>query len=524
MIHIVNMIPASLSGETNQDSEPNIAVDPTNPNNIVGTAFTPAPTGGAFAPIYLSTDGGNTWSLRTIVPGNGSFGTGDITVGFPSTGSRLYAGTLNGSTGHLQILRTASATSTSPMKVLVDRKSEDQPWVVAASVAVRAGSQDRVYVGNNNFNQPNGRTATVDLSQNAATAAAPAGFSPKQVEKGTTSGQDGPPVRLAVHPDGTVYAAFERWIAGATFPNQYMDIVCTRDDSWGSGSTPFSALTDSPGKVGKRVAPKRFIRWNDTMGQERLGGDLSIAVDPQDSSTVWIAWCDRAGGPQGTDWTLHVRRSTDRGQTWSNDLRTITNAKNPALAVNSNRELGLLYQAFTGTRWVTTLELTFNGWSTAATTLVLHTAPSNTPARTFLPYLGDYVRMIAVGTSFYGVFSGNNTPDTANFPQGVTYQRHADFNSKTLFANDGVTHVPISIDPFFFHWSPTLIPRGILPRTPITRGPILPGPIITPSPVIRDPIIRQPQPIVRDPGPIQPAAGTGQAPAGHGEGEATIKL
>src|ERR1043166_4482708 len=94
MIHIVNMIPASLSGESSQDSEPNIAVDPTNPNTIVATAFTPAPTGGGFAPIYLSTDGGNTWSLRTIVPGNGSFGTGDITVGFPPAGSHLYAGPL----------------------------------------------------------------------------------------------------------------------------------------------------------------------------------------------------------------------------------------------------------------------------------------------------------------------------------------------------------------------------------------------------------------------------------------------
>ena len=39
---IVNMVPVSMSGETNQDSEPNLAVNPANVNNIVATAFTPA--------------------------------------------------------------------------------------------------------------------------------------------------------------------------------------------------------------------------------------------------------------------------------------------------------------------------------------------------------------------------------------------------------------------------------------------------------------------------------------------------
>src|SRR5206468_6733321 len=99
-----------------------------------------------------------------------------------------------------------------------------------------------------------------------------------------------------------------------------------------------------------------FMRFNAQMGQERLGADLAIAVDPTDPHTVWIAWCDRIGGSAGTDWTLHVRRSTDRGQTWSADMRTITNCKNPGLAVSSTRLLGLVYQQFTGSQWVTKLE------------------------------------------------------------------------------------------------------------------------------------------------------------------------
>ena len=451
MIRVVNMMPAALSGESRQDSEPNIAVNPANPTDIVGTAFTPA-AGGSFAPIYVSVDGGLAWSLRNVVPGNGFVGTGDITVGFATRGGMLYAGTLNGTTGHLQIMRTSGPTSTTPMTVLVDRANEDQPWVVAGSVVVSGASVDRVFVGSNDFNQPSGQTGTVDRSADAATQPAPAGFAPFQLEHRTTSGQDGPPVRIALHPSGVVYAAFHRWVTN-NGSNITIDVVVTRDDAWGTSASPFRALVDSgDGVIGQRVATGRFIRFNDTMGQERLGADLAITVDPTDANTVYIAWCDRVGGSAGTDWTIHLRRSTDGGQNWSGDLRTITNAKNPALAINSQRVVGFAYQQFTGTRWVTQLEVTADGWASAATTMVLHTAPSNTPARAFFPYIGDYIRLLAVDVDFYGVFSGSNSPDLANFPSGILYQRNANWTTHTLLAADNATAVASSIDPFFFHF------------------------------------------------------------------------
>src|SRR6266511_5495749 len=81
---VVNMIPRSLSRETNQDSEPSLTVNPANPLEIVGTAFTPDPMGGALAPIYLSSDGGATWRLSSIVPSQSgsSTGTSDISLAF----------------------------------------------------------------------------------------------------------------------------------------------------------------------------------------------------------------------------------------------------------------------------------------------------------------------------------------------------------------------------------------------------------------------------------------------------------
>src|SRR5215467_10051193 len=65
---LVNMIPKSLSGETSQDSEPHLTVNPANTNQIIGTAFSPNPGGGSLAPVYMSLDGGNTWALNPIVP------------------------------------------------------------------------------------------------------------------------------------------------------------------------------------------------------------------------------------------------------------------------------------------------------------------------------------------------------------------------------------------------------------------------------------------------------------------------
>src|SRR6266851_4800669 len=63
-IRVVNMIPQSQSNETNDDSETNIAVNPADPRIIGATAFT-----NAFPNvIFLSNDGGVTWTEAGIVP------------------------------------------------------------------------------------------------------------------------------------------------------------------------------------------------------------------------------------------------------------------------------------------------------------------------------------------------------------------------------------------------------------------------------------------------------------------------
>lgn len=458
MILVVNMIPNNRSGETNQDSEPNIAVNPANPLQIVGTAFTPDPMGGPNAPIYISSDGGQTWLLNSIVPSSAGSGSGtfDITPRFSTTTNNLYIGILRDPTGNFQILRTSNFLSPTTMTILLDRSNEDQPFVQAATFTDGAGvRRDRVFVGHNDFNA-SPRTATIEQALDGATAPAvppppPSGFISDRLETRGTSGQDGPQIRPAIHPDGTIYGIYYRW---RTFNGTIAtaDVIVVREDNWGTSAIPFNNLIDpGDGQRGMRVAQNRAVPWAmPGLGQERIGGDLSIVVDPWNSSTVYIAWADRVAA---NDYTLHIERSTDRGVTWSPDLRTITNAKNPALAINNQGTVGFLYQQLTGAvpnqRWETHLEQTSNAFA-ALTDLVLATVPADVPARVFFPYIGDYDHLMSVGKDFYGVFSANNTPDMANFPQGVVYQRNANFTIHTLLNTDNVTTVAVSNDPFFF--------------------------------------------------------------------------
>jgi hypothetical protein len=285
-------------------------------------------------------------------------------------------------------------------------------------------------------------------------------FRTARIETRSTSGQDGPSVRPTVADDGTVYAGYFRW---KSFNGSLAtaDVVVVRDDSGGAAANPFQDLTDpSDGLSGRIVAQDIVIPWSNapTLGQERIGSTLSIAVVPGDSDTVYLAFADRVGSEI---YTIHLRRSTDRGVTWSGDLRTVTDATCISVAVADSETVGFLYQQLIGSgaasRWETHVEQSRDGFTTVHEDRVLARVPGDTPPRQFLPYIGDYNFLLAVGTEFRGIFSANNSPDPANFPEGVTYQRAVDPNDwntpqggpGTLTDGQG-NPVAVSIDPFYF--------------------------------------------------------------------------
>jgi hypothetical protein len=196
------------------------------------------------------------------------------------------------------------------------------------------------------------------------------------------------------------------------------------------------------------------------MGQNRLGAsNVSIAVDPNKSDRVYVAWGDSNGSNSET---IHLRRSTDRGVTWSGDLLTVTGAMNPEVAITSLGVVGVLYQQVSVNRWETLLSLSSDLDATVFNLpgKLLANQDATTPAATFSPYIGDYASLVASGNHFFGMFSASNFPDTANFMSGVAYQREVDWTTHKLFADVAHTQeVAPSIDPFFFDVEATICNR-----------------------------------------------------------------
>jgi hypothetical protein len=479
-ITLVNMVPPSRSAEVNQDSEPSVTVNPSNPLQIAASAFTLDDlTGTAMlgpnAPIYVSTDGGQTWSVVNNVPSHvgDESPTHDIMLRFSGTRSGttnlLYAGILRSDAVPglaMQVLRTSDYRAAVPMSVLhTVPNNVDQPHLRTSTVLGGSDAgRDRVYVGINNGIGVTPQTASVDVALDGA-AASPA-FNVRLLETRSTgtSEMDGFANVPAVHPDGTVYVLFYGFRGDpdplSSSPRATTDVVVVRDDAWGAGPAPFTALTDpGDGLGGRRVVTGREV-WLGTvyLGEQRLtASSLAIAVDPRDSRRVYIAWADRQSGVLGQ--SLHVRRSIDGGATWSPaDLLTVPSATNPALAINSRGRVAFLYQQVLGAgtaseRWETRLVRTTDADGTVwdSPGALLATAPVDLDHYRFDPFLGDYAHLVAHGKNFYGVFSASNHPDPANFHPGIAYQRHVDWATNTLYADAAHTMpVDASIDPFFF--------------------------------------------------------------------------
>jgi hypothetical protein len=454
---LVNMIPKELSDDTGQDSEPFLAVHPDG-QLMVGAAytFTRDAASPKASPIYLSTDGGLTWTREHKIPATKVY---NQSYCFSGSDRKLYGVIAGGSDkdwGNISVLETDDPTKKNPMRVisrLGSKKGEsaDQPFIQA-----RRFDQDRIYVGQNYFGSElgSGKTASVRVSTNGGKT-----FRLLGLEARRTMGQDGPSVRPSIANDGTVYVAFFRWVKssgdwGANTLKINGDVIVARDDEGAIGSRPFRALVDPhDGKPGRIVAEDRVIpfTYSKGLGQQRIGSSLSLAADPNDSATIYIAWAD--SDPATRMYTIHLRRSIDRGMNWSKDLLAIPSATNPAIAVSSDGSVGFLYQHLRDAggaqeRWETHFQRSANG-SAAWTDILLSSFPTKRePPRVYQPYLGDKIHLLSIENNFYGVFSAPNIPDRKYFPQGVHFQRR--HKNGKLLSLDGKARVPVSIDPYFF--------------------------------------------------------------------------
>ena len=447
VIQVVNIIPGSHSNETFQNSEPSIAVNPLNPAQMAVTAFTPPDLGTTSGPLYYSTDGGATWSIYFNLVGGQPH---DQSIAYATSSNELFGAFMRGDIGDLSVFRTTDPSTAGTLPTFDPRTGIDQPW--AESKTVPGGSDKgkiRLYIGYN-LSTVAAATASacVDVCLDAL-AGSPTftrvKLDPRPIGAGL---QNGYAIRPVCHSDGTVYVAYEGWRSGSYGGDITTDIVVARDDNWGQGSPPFSDLQDAGDhKNGRIVEGGVVIDDGGILGQERLNNDLAIAVDPTNSDIVYVVWADNAG----PNYTLRARRSLNRGEGWSGDLLAVDNATMASIIINDAGRVGLLYQQLNGGNWETHFRRTTDDTGTSWDDLILSTTPADTPVLVEPPYLGDYARLNAVGKTFFGVFCANNTPDPANFPNGVAFLRNRTTTAPfQLLGTDEVTPVAASIDPFFF--------------------------------------------------------------------------
>lgn len=472
-VTVVNMVPNALSAEYDDDGEPTIAVDPTNPLRMAAYAYTIDRGNSGEAPFYYSTDGGNTWALNVALPGGGV--TVQASLKFGGMSGLLYVAAVRLDNENLNVLRFADFTK-HDSALLLEREKLQQPIVEA----IASQDTDVLYIGGSDATQsPSpGNTATVVFALDAGKDAPPF-YTDRPEQRGTLGYDQG--VRTAVHPSGVVYASFigprettESW----GVPRVKADVVVCRDDDWGIGVpwaavNPFTALKDCDGNPGLKVASVSLPPVGQLIAlgkHQRINNQLtSIAVDPTDNKghTAYLAWVE---GVSGLDVVMHLRRSNDGGASWL-DLHSFPNVINPCLAVNSAGTLGLLYQQLVvedgNNRWVTHLELSDDYGETWISDLILADVLDGFGS-ILLPYygmtIGDHADLMSVGTTFYGVFSGYNDPVKGNFPRGVTYQRNVLWEGKPQSNAhwEGKLQVPVelvglnedpvspSVDPFFF--------------------------------------------------------------------------
>jgi hypothetical protein len=485
---VIDIVPLEHSGERGQDSEPTLAVNPSDPNHrpqtlqMVATAFTfdnddeqRMHTG--LAPLYTSKDGGATWIEQMVLPSvvGSNMPEADVTAAFSASGKYVYVAMLafdpsppfNGAPYMLRVLRSDKLFTTPHEEVMPtlyyrttdDQHREDQPYVEATTYQ----GTDRVFVG-----QILGQPA-IDFSLDpisnplAGFSATPYNLDPRLPNPPPWNS---PEVRPAVKlSNGNVYIAYYGVRQFREFSadegSGVADVVVAKSDHNVAAAEPFSQLMDPNdhlrGVVAAPSIPFYYSQWKqDGFGDERVGGDLAIAVDPRPTSQkIYVAY---ASGKNNEDYSLNLIRSDNDGLTWSAvSQEPIIRGKNASLAVNTEGDVGFLYQQFANTkngpRWETHYERAKEDFKQPVNRIL---ASMPTIGHVIDPLLGDYAHLQSVGTNFYGIFSSLNTPDPANFPEGVEFQRKMNNGRRPSKTKPNVLQdasgaaVPSSIDPFFF--------------------------------------------------------------------------
>jgi FG-GAP-like repeat len=481
---VVNNTDTNLKNtDTFGDGETSIAINPNDHNDIVISAFSGAwgtwPAGyPSYAPLWVSHDGGHTWTKEfTVTQPYGIASNGNCpcdqtydfetrSVGGPD--DTYLNGTILAETGDLYTGHTydptvlnawffaAPGSGDPPYKTNLAADSSgkaDQPWMLNNRSPASADAQD-VYVAYGDFGtNPVGDRVAASLNTNGAPV-----FS-GDVLVGTTAGAINPGHRLAKDPrNGTMWSLYQTCVSNcANLTDNPKTIAYRLNRSTDQGAT----WTLNGSSTGILVSEGLSTQPEPKFGTVNalLGGVDHGAVDPStgDLYYVWgsadsnlnnglliIRIYDNGSGGVSSD-TFHFVFAPTSGM----------QAALPSVAVTRHGTVGVFYYTYNGmvsgypqfTTWLATSKDKGATFNTRALATFLSPATDNGDGRQRV--FGDFMQMKAVDNCFYGSYTGNgavfgrsvsnNDPIffKACVPDTFTHDFDDDGNSDVLWRQTG---------------------------------------------------------------------------------------
>jgi hypothetical protein len=417
-----------------EDSEPSIAVNPLNANEISVIAFPNAWSAAVNAPVWKSRDGGMTWTPvpQLPQPGAGSFASNDQKITYLADGRLLIveigAGLPNPACFFYRQTGAADAALTPGMAY-----GDDQPHVASDNTAA-SPFFNRAYSPWLDFSVANPHSTVARTTDD--------GVNVMSVGAGDNSMFANRTTRVAVGLDGAVYIVYKtrEGAVDANFETAHFRV--NRSDDGGV------TWTGAGGAAGVSVhGPAAVTTWFTTafgnaakgkVGRAR-SSDAWISVNPGNGD-IWVAYCNRDASTFGQ---IFAVRSTDHGITWSAPARVTDgthNAAYPEIAVTSSGVVGVLYIDYDDSGAAISFRHHFaksadNGatWSD-----VILQAMDPTPFANARPSFiwGDYEGLTAAGHTFYGVFTGAGIGRSTPQLDPIFFKVSATASDKDFYVRD----------------------------------------------------------------------------------------
>jgi hypothetical protein len=416
----------NVDSTTGSFTEPSIAVNPANTNEIVVAAGFGGWNGGN-APLFVSEDGGNTFTRFNSIPPppNGTatngcpcdqaidFGRDGTLYGtflaFSSSVSEVYSGSTTDPTSAASwSWFTTGGPATAQVTDINSGgtpHSVDQPWLLVNRDPTTA-AQDNTYVAYDDFN------GSPDMRVSVATGTQPPNFV-RDNKVGDSGGGVNPGHRLANDPTtGYMYDLWQQSPGGGAGGSQNINYRLNRStdggQTWtlngsGTGIVVANADSDQPTKFGTVNA--------------LLGGVDHAAVDPT-TGDVYVVYGNRDSGTGNNRLSLARLQSDSTGNNMNVTATTFVTgqvqAALPSVAVANNGTIGILYDTFDGFS-STGLPIftahfamsTDHGQTFSTQLLETFLSPNKDNGNARQRNLGDYQQVKVVGRTFYGVFTGN---------------------------------------------------------------------------------------------------------------------